>query len=444
MKNLKKLFVVLPLVLVMLLSVVPVMAIDIPEKYLTDAVVNQAKMSDADYKFGQVNADLMPVWIGVNDPLAEDGVGYEDGSHFKITLLNKGAVHGWVKANPQAVSYLGIAQNYVAKNLPEYNIPTYQIMHVATVDVSVMIPQEWLKKEDQTATHDETVDGKYDEVIYKFAEPVTYELANFATVEEIKAELGLTEDIEFAEDATETFVTDAKGVNYKVTKVGQDDAAATYTISPALTKVLYAKGDFVPADLAKNVDEATLTLAVSDATLGVNKTVNVEAIKVPTTTEVKDDRVEAWVKGLLIVVQESNMPVAITHHFVFEDGTEIVQTADQKWAKNAGALTIATVNPAWYMTVPGFTIDTTKTNVEEVLDEENNLVLGEKVLKGYKVDLYYTAGEGVDKGQVDAALAGNAANVANAQQLPATGAADSFALVLSSLALVVVGLFFKK
>ena len=102
------------------------------------------------------------------------------------------------------------------------------------------------------------------------------------------------------------------------------------------------------------------------------------------------------------------------------------------------------MNPAWYMAVPGFTIDTTKTAVAGVYDNDNYLVLGEKVLKSYKVDLYYTAGEGADKAKVDAAFAGNTANVANAQQLPATGAADSFALVLSSLALVVVGLFLKK
>ena len=396
MKNLKKLFVVLPLVLVMLLSVVPVLAEATVENKLDNRlfrnVLNSTEFGkDAEYHFIKTKGTEMPIWVGENKPFADSGIAYQDGTNLKVVLLNGGAVHGWVKANYDAVAPLQVAQSYVANNMPEYNIPSYQILNVLRVDKTVMVPETWLDEKSQPSKSStpKVVEG---DIVF------------------------VNEDGTEGEKVPEEWTENIRWQGWKEDKENADLEVRTGTLS--------------------------MTQGKDNIKFNVKQTRKFEIVEENAADPTK--LVEAHVKGLLIVVEESNLPVAITHHFVFADGTEIVQTSEQKWAKNAGELTIATVNPAWYMTVPGFTIDTTKTAVAGVYDEDNYLVLGEKVLKSYKVDLYYTAGEGADKDQVDAALAGNAANVANAQQLPATGAADSFALVLSSLALVVVGLFFKK
>lgn len=394
MKNLKKLFVVLPLVLVMLLSVVPVLAQPVAEGKKDDAlfqtILNNTKFTEEDgLYFLNTKGMEMPIWVGENKPFADSGIDY--GTNLKVVLLKGGAVHGWVKANPDAVAPLQVAQSYVANNMPEYNIPSYQILNVLRVDKTVMVPETWLDEKSQPSKSStpKVVEG---DIVF------------------------VNEDGTEGEKVPEEWTENIRWQGWKEDKENADLEVRTGTLS--------------------------MTQGKTNIKFNVKQTRKFEIVEENAADPTK--LVEAHVKGLLIVVEESNLPVAITHHFVFADGTEIVQTSEQKWAKNAGELAIATVNPAWYMTVPGFTIDTTKTAVAGVYDEDNYLVLGEKVLKSYKVDLYYTAGEGADKDQVDAALAGNAANVANAQQLPATGAADSFALVLSSLALVVVGLFFKK
>lgn len=407
MKNLKKLFVVLPLVLVMLLSVVPVLAEDttVDTDYVADpafkVVVDQTKFTKEDYvKYLGTEGTLIPVWVGENKPFEKSNVKNVrdlNERHLNVVLMNGGAVHGWITVNYDAVGPLASAQTYVAENLPEYNIPSYQIQNVMKFVKTVKVPED--KLENAPTTSREVITGREWVV-----DPATAVYDANVTL------LGIKKG-DVLDEATFKTVAWTKDENART---------ATGTVSfPGKTTTIVP----VTANLKEEIKTVVETgISAADP----NKLVS------------------AKIEGLLIVVEASNMPVSVTHHFVFEDGTEIVQTADQKWAKANGALTIATVNPAWYMTVPGFTIDTTKTNVEEVRDTENYLVLGEKVLKGYKVDLYYTAGEGADKDQVDAALAGNTANVANAQQLPATGAVDSFALVLSSLALVVVGLFFKK
>lgn len=410
MKNLKKLFVVLPLVLVMLLSVVPVMAEkSVADGKLTDAQFQLAldntafgKGDEAHYL--QTKGTEMPIWAGEVKPFAANP-DLVDG-RTRIVLLNGGAVHGWVKANFDAVSPLGVAQNYVATQMPEYNIPSYQILNVLTVTKKVMVPENWLAEKDQPTK--QVIDPDTAKVVY-FNAKFTDDVKN-------------GEDVIYAKDSA--VPADMIPADVKWTH-DADNKTAT-----AMIKIQ------VPAkDEGNPAVEAEVKIIADIAYTG-----KTETVPAPDKTKL----VEAYVKGLLIIVEESNMAVEVTHHFVFADGTEIVQTSEQKWAKANGALTVATVNPNWYMAVPGFTIDTTKTAVSEVRDNGNYYVLGEKVLLSYKVDLYYTAGEGADKGQVDAAVAGNTANVANAQQLPATGAADSFALVLSSLALVVVGLFFKK
>lgn len=416
MKNLKKLFVVLPLVLVMLLSVVPVLAEDftVDSDYVENAVfqglVSQTKVTKEDVvKYLSSKGTLRPVWVGENIPFAnsnfkaldEKGNKVND-RHMNVVLMNGGAVHGWISTNYDAVAPLGVAQNYVAANLPGYVIPSYQIQNVMHFTKNIKVPQSWLEEEYQPKKQVPETTVTFGKEV-KFAEDITIDGTKV-----------------FAKDA----VVDAKmlpaNIEWTLNEKGDQGTATVMLKVPGKTEVEVKANVYVTAT--------------------INYTGKVKEVANPD----KNLLVDAKLTGLLIMVEKAEMDVAVTHHFVFADGTEIVQTAAQKWAKTSGELTIATVNPAWYMAVPGFTIDTTKTAVAGVYDNDNYLVLGEKVLKSYKVDLYYTAGEGADKGKVDAAFAGNTANVANAQQLPATGAVDSFALVLSSLALVVVGLFLKK
>lgn len=449
MKNLKKLFVVLPLVLVMLLSVVPVLAQPVAEGKKDDAlfqtILNDTKFTAQDTAdWLSIKGEKMPIWVGENKPFAEGDV-----ANTKIVLLKGGAVHGWVKANYDAVSPLAVAQKYVAENMPEYNIPSYQILNVLKVEKQVKVPDGYQAKPN-TKTEKVVIGTET-----KCGEPKFANDSFFAAKGQAYANKdALEQDFENVDfDGNTGIYTFDFG-----TQKGWTATANAANITLDQNVYNFKAGDAVPEaeqdDIVWTAYESG-TLKQSGILPGFGKVTENILVYCDVTEQPKyserevkvideNKLVDVTIKGLLIVVEESNLPVAITHHFVFADGTEIVQTSEQKWAKNAGELAIATVNPAWYMTVPGFTIDTTKTAVAGVYDEDNYLVLGEKVLKSYKVDLYYTAGEGADKGQVDAALAGNAANVANAQQLPATGAADSFALVLSSLALVVVGLFFKK
>ncbi|MDD7401685.1 MAG: hypothetical protein SPK23_00790 [Eubacteriales bacterium] len=420
MKNLKKLFVVLPLVLVMLLSIVPVQAeeftvdSDYVENTLFQGLVGQTKVTKDDVvKYLSAKGTLRPVWVGENIPFANsnfpattDGKNKVNDRHMNVVLMNGGAVHGWISTNYDAVAPLGVAQNYVAANLPGYVIPSYQIQNVMHFTKNVRVPETWLKEEYQPTK--QVIDPDTAKVIY----------VNAKFTDAVKN----GDDVIYAKDSA----VPADMIPANVTwKHDANNKTATAMIKIQVPSKVQ-DGDAVEAEVKVIADIAY--------------TGETETVPAPD----KNKLVDAKITGLLIIVEKADIDVAVTHHFVFADGTEIVQTANQKWAKANGALTVATVNPAWYMAVPGFTIDTTKTAVAEVRDEANYLVLGEKVLKSYKVDLYYTAGEGADKANVDAAFAGNTANVANAQQLPATGAADSFALVLSSLALVVVGLFLKK
>lgn len=417
MKNLKKLFVVLPLVLVMLLSVVPVLAepYAVKSNYVSNAVfqglVDMTKVTKEDVvEYLKTKGTLTPVWVGENIPFADSNFKAVDNEvndrHMNVVLMNGGAVHGWIPTNYDAVAPLSVAQNYVAANLPGYVIPSYQIQNVMYFEKIVKVPENWLELGTEKVTKIEKSKA-------------------IAIPEEGKAPTFVKE------------VADAEGNTYAAgTEVDEADRAA----------IVWDE------NVAANAKVQTGKLQVAgkfDTAVDVQRPIKVLFdLTTKETTQDKEGRdnvlADAKITGLLIIVEKADIDVAVTHHFVFADGTEIVQTANQKWAKTNGDLTIAKVDPTWYMAVPGFTIDTTKTAVAEVRDEANYLVLGEKVLKSYKVDLYYTAGEGADKAKVDAAFAGNTANVANAQQLPATGAADSFALVLSSLALVVVGLFLKK
>ncbi|MDO5033752.1 MAG: hypothetical protein Q4D97_02845, partial [Eubacteriales bacterium] len=129
MKNLKKLFVVLPLLLVMLLSVVPVMAekaeapFAVKGNYVGDArfqaIVDMTDFTEADYvKYLNQKGTLIPVWVGENIPYADsnfDDVLDTDENpvndrHMNVVVMNGGAVDGWVKANYDAVSPLAVAQ----------------------------------------------------------------------------------------------------------------------------------------------------------------------------------------------------------------------------------------------------------------------------------------------------------------------------------------------
>ena len=162
--------------------------------------------------------------------------------------------------------------------------------------------------------------------------------------------------------------------------------------------------------------------------------------------------VNAYVKGYVIIVENTTVPVHVTHHFTLTNGEEFQKTSEEVWNfKQNGVLSVSNVNPAWYMNVEGFEIRTEMTEVRNDVDTSHVLTMGEEILKGYNVDLYYTAvEEAAGEQNIDAAFGGQVAgvqeagNVNAAAQLPATGAADSLAVVLSSVAMVVIGLFLKK
>lgn len=170
------------------------------------------------------------------------------------------------------------------------------------------------------------------------------------------------------------------------------------------------------------------------------------------------ENIDVKLAGLLLIVEPTTLPVLVRHHIQRAD--EYILEENQTWGIRDGELTPARVPEGWITKAfADVKYDPARTTVSTAWSgREAELVAGEQVVEGYIVDMYYTAPKAEEKKAdegTDAAKA-NAANVAantattNAKaaqasaNLPATGAADTLYVALSSLALVALGVFFKK
>ena len=133
--------------------------------------------------------------------------------------------------------------------------------------------------------------------------------------------------------------------------------------------------------------------------------------------------------------------VTITHHII-RDGKDTQMQATALWTRD-DILRVSDIPTDWLLDGKGYFTDLKYDPAQTVINAVSDnklLTMGQNFMAGYTVDLYYVAAQEGD--QVDAAKA--ASNVAAAAQLPATGAADTLYVALSSLALVVLGVFLTK
>lgn len=158
--------------------------------------------------------------------------------------------------------------------------------------------------------------------------------------------------------------------------------------------------------------------------------------------------------GYLIIVQNKYLPVKIVQHII-RGNQELLVDQQGQWPVD-DQLTPQRIDPSWITKAfTDVTFQPDKTKVGAIHTTDKSLILGQELLTGYQVDLYYTNAAAGDK--VDAAMVKNTPvaptkpsipNNAEARKaaamLPATGAADTFNLTIASLALILVGVFFRK
>ncbi len=492
--------VVLPLILVMFLSALPVMAAPIypldtnvlveTENQVPGLILTKTQATEI------LNAKTRtyPIWLAektyYNDAdrqtYASLGAGW-------IKLL-KSEPHGLITANPDVVAPLAIAEAYIAQ-YPEFAIPTYKINHVEKVKAYVDVPEtqtEWtpedivvFKKNGPVVLNANAVidpaDPKLDKNKLTYTvNGVKYKVNKIQTQHAIYQDYYFTNEFVVLDAGNNPVVSHPAGgavpggnPNYtldtKALTVTYSDGTNTgtasvygaivttpaeYVYTTAETVYEYKEGVSYDADQEKIFGAI---LVNGNKLFAANKDSKGEFIELVNTTT-KDPRkanklVQAVVDGFLIVVEKTTVPVTVNHHFLIdgEPVAELKKTTTEVQPKNL-ELTVETVDPKWYGEFKLFTIDTAKTTVTKNFTKETILTIGEQVLVGYTVDLYYTAGTGVTKADIDAAFAGSNAGVQNqaanlpatAVALPATGGSDNLALLLSSAALVVLGFFFKK
>ena len=484
MKNFKKLFIALPLVLVMLFAALPVFAEVEANTYKLQAgnlKVNLAIDEDTTRYFLSADTYQMPIWAAEKTTYADSqkemfsyGAGW-------ISMLNKGLPVGWVEANPDAAAPLTIGQ-YAVENLPffkdnGYFLPTYNINHVEIVDTNIKVPASWVKGYKAAAAYyvkgnqvelvkagasvdalpqGAKVDGGF--VVYgtqKVAvtatntvdpsELVTATLAQGAKAEDGKYEVTLDKGTKAGnnnkiESGKEYTLAELVAEGFEQVIVDTEQETGKYTYQPV--KVSYT----LAAPLYKYVDGEAMTGVTQYTTKG-GKTYVTDTDKNEvevTVGKVAETFVDATLRGLLVIVEEKYVPVTVKHHYMVADGEEIVKETKENQDKNV-VLTANNILQSWLMPVGGYVYDPAKTKVEAV-KVDKTLVNGEVFVTGYVVDLFYTAAQG-ENSDIEAAFANTTAGVANQSNvanLPATGAASNVAVILSSVALVVVGLFLKK
>lgn len=443
MKNIKKLLVVLPLVLVLVLSVLPVNAEELP-------VLNGFATSIATTAFGDLQGfmeynmtrtiiekwngqvaplgtgtNIYPIWLGqsTTNAVSAKVVPTRGGN---VRLMNNGYPVGYVEANPSAASALQIAKTFIANNYPEYNIPSFNLNNVTEVTVTVQVPGSWVGKEAAnvaTFTLNENVPG------FKADEEAT------------KTDL-LAAGAQIVEQTVEGKEIVQITLGKQTVKAKASEDGTKYT--PEADLYLYVKGQDVT-----NVKGATFTTAEPSGKTTVNfgkKDENYEVTK--TVKAGAETLVDAQLKGYLVTVEDKYVPVKVNHHYRSANGEEIVQTTNETVAYHPfhfQKMTAADVNPVWYKELANYKIDNTATQVDATVID-NSLTQGEVFYDSYVVDLYYVAAQETNS-EIDAAFTNTQAGVQNmgqAASLPATGAASNAVAIVASAVAVALGFLLKK
>ena len=384
----KKLFVILPLVLVLILSSMAVFA----EQDKLDISVACPYVGEP-LSFGTLNpqecdASCVPVWVAVLDNTCLPGGILGGKNQTKVAKIasfpfGKAPVATINATLGSVATPLSIAQSVIANDarFAGYRIPDPQLSYVYEVTAKQYAPLSWLKGEND-----------------KFKADWQAEVAKNipAALKAVVEDKKLPALADHAETDVHTYWTN-----------NQNDEAK----KKQLTDV-YAQ-EFL---LAAAVQEKAEELA-------------------------KGMTGEYEVKGVLVIVEPANYNVTITHHII-RDGKDTQMQATALWTRD-DILRVSDIPTDWLLDGKGYFTDLKYDPAQTVINAVSDnklLTMGQNFMAGYTVDLYYVAAQEGD--QVDAAKA--ASNVAAAAQLPATGAADTLYVALSSLALVVLGVFLKK
>lgn len=399
----KKLFVILPLVLVLILSSVAVFAardlgpVDNPPMAPVVAedkvdisvacpyVYEPLSLGTLDPQ--ECDASCVPVWVAVLDNTCLPGgiLGGKDQTKVaKIASFPFGkAPVATINATLGSVATpLSIAQSVIANDarFAGYRIPDPQLSYVYEVTAKQYAPLNWLKGEN------DTFKKQWNEAVAK-AENI--EKAMYA--------------VAHAEDETvkEADVTGKTISAYYGALAEDSKVKKAYPTEPLFTQAVYEKAAKLLAGMTAEYE----------------------------------------VKGVLVIVEPANYNVTITHHII-RDGKDTQMQATALWTRD-DILRVSDIPTDWLLDGKGYFTDLKYDPAQTVINAVSDnklLTMGQNFMAGYTVDLYYVAAQEGD--QVDAAKA--ASNVAAAAQLPATGAADTLYVALSSLALVVLGVFLKK
>ncbi len=384
----KKLFVILPLVLVLILSSMAVFADDKTVDVSVACPYVGEPLSFGSLDPQQCDASCVPVWVAVLDNSCIPGGILGGKGQTKVAKIasfpfGKAPVATINATLGSVATPLSIAQSVIANDarFAGYRIPDPQLSYVYEVTAKQYAPLSWLKGEND-----------------KFKADWQAEVAKNipAALKAVVEDKKLPALADPAETDVHTYWTN-----------NQNDEAK----KKQLTDV-YAQ-EFL---LAAAVQEKAEELA-------------------------KGMTGEYEVKGVLVIVEPANYNVTITHHII-RDGKDTQMQATALWTRD-DILRVSDIPTDWLLDGKGYFTDLKYDPAQTVINAVSDnklLTMGQNFMAGYTVDLYYVAAQEGD--QVDAAKA--ASNVAAAAQLPATGAADTLYVALSSLALVVLGVFLKK
>lgn len=379
----KKLFLILPLVLVLILSSVAVFAEKPNLKVACPYVCEPLELGTLDAQ--QCDASCVPVWVAVLDNNCLPG-GILGGKG--QTKVSKVASFPFGKAPVATVNAtlgsvatpLSIAQSVIANDtrFAGYRIPDPQLSYVYEVTATGYAPLKWLKGENDSskATWNQKLDAQIDVVRTELA--AKYKYTKGASLE----------------------------ADYTAGTEKENDVAK----HPEFVKEYESLNAFIKDVMEKAADKLAGEVG------------------------------EYEVKGVLVIVEPANYNVTITHHII-RDGKDTQMQATALWTRD-DILRVSDIPTDWLLDGKGYFTDLKYDPAQTVINAVSDnklLTMGQNFMAGYTVDLYYVAAQAGD--QVDAAKAGN---VAAAAQLPATGAADTLYVALSSLALVVLGVFLKK
>lgn len=381
----KKLFLILPLVLVLILSSVAVFAEKVDVSVACPFVGEPLSFGNLDAQ--ECDASCVPVWVAVLDNNCLPG-GILGGKG--QTKVSKVASFPFGKAPVATVNAtlgsvatpLSIAQSVIANDarFAGYRIPDPQLSYVYEVTAKQYAPLSWLK-------------GENDKFKADWQKAVAEQTA--AALKAVVEDKKLPKLADTPETDVHTYWTN-----------NQKDEAN----KKQLTDV-YAQEFLLAAAVQEKAEEM-----------------------------VKGMTGEYEVKGVLVIVEPANYNVTITHHII-RDGKDTQMQATALWTRD-DILRVSDIPTDWLLDGKGYFTDLKYDPAQTVINAVSDnklLTMGQNFMAGYTVDLYYVAAQAGD--QVDAAKAGN---VAAAAQLPATGAADTLYVALSSLALVVLGVFLKK